>query len=1356
MTRQSITLLVLLTLLAVFGNFFSLPLFFGVDFVFGSIAVLVAIHLFGVTWGVVIALLASSYTVFLWGHPYAMLIFGIEALLVGFVWQHYKQNLLLLEALFWLVPGPLFLGLIYTFVIPLDTDQLLLIFLKKWVNGVANASFACLLITFLPLSNWVGQRVSNFRASLQQILLNLIIALVLLPAVIMMTVNGWLIIDRVKQEIKIDLDILSKNIISDLILLQDQHIQSLQHFAQIAGKTDLQDSNQLIQQARQTLDLFPEFLNLTVINTQGKILSYYSNTFNELNRPDFQIQPLESVLKKGEILTFQTSLTEKNTFKTIMAHAVPIFSNQKIIGALISSFTLPETLYKAHAIEHAQTYEAQITLTNEQGLIIESTKTDWQPFQAYGGTENGSTSWHNSTIYASFRQNTTHVMQQWRNAIYVQHTPLSPITIVVEIPLRPYLESWQKIYINQLIIISLIALLGMILGVMLSRWLVKPLFTLTQITDNLPTRLEKRQLIAWPNSQVREIESLTHNFKSTAKSLQARFEEIHSTNAVLEQRVQKRTQALLHERALLRNLIDSIPELICYKDCEGSYLGCNKAFEEFVGVKEAELIGKTHLQGLSNYWTAFCPKSDHHQLTVAEPQVYEEWVVNREGQSVLLDTLKTPFFAPDGRILGLIGISRDITARQQSQEALRQSQQMLRLVIDNIPQFIFWKDQQGFYLGCNQNFAHLVGVGTPNAIVNKTDDDLMRYFQPMGSRLFEILNRCISVDSASKYQYIESLSLDNGTYLWLEINNIPLRDSQGQVIGALGSFEDITERKKVEEKLKQWFKVLEKSGEAIVITDAQRRILQINQAFSKITGYQSAEVLGQYPSLLSSGKHDVHFYKKMWQSINTLGYWEGEIWNRRKNGEIYPEWLHISVIKDDKEQKVTHYLAIFSDLSVRKQTEQRLAYLAHYDDLTGLPNRTLFYERVSRALYHAQRKNCLAAVMFLDLDGFKYVNDTWGHPIGDLLLKKVAHRLMAFQSLTDTIARLGGDDFTFVLENIKNPEEVESVAQNILKMMQPPFELNGHETFISASIGISLYPKDGQEVETLLKHADAAMYAAKENGKNTYQFFTTHQDEKIHNRLIIETQLRYALERNELVLYYQPQVELATGRIVGAEVLLRWQHPEKGLVLPYAFIPLAEETGLIVQIGEWVFYKTCLQQQYWHQRGVPMRRLSVNLSSRQFKHDDLMKMVVNILEKTAIDPSLLALEITESLLIQDIDLTTKILYQLKDIGIQLAIDDFGTGYSSLSYLKRFPVDKLKIDQSFVRDIPKNEDDMHITKAIIALAHSLRMTVIAEGVETLSQQAFLKASKCDEIQGYLISRPIPEQAFIQLLENKQSE
>lgn len=683
------------------------------------------------------------------------------------------------------------------------------------------------------------------------------------------------------------------------------------------------------------------------------------------------------------------------------------------------------------------------------------------------------------------------------------------------------------------------------------------------------------------------------------------------------------------------------------------------------------------------------------------------------------------------------------------EDQLQQSQIMLRLVMDSIPQFIFWKDQYGHYLGCNKNFAQKIGIASPEWIVGKTDEILLAN-QSVSIEFLKFFSH-FPLPNSAEYHRIECLICQDNTLLWLDINRIPLYDNQGQIVGSLCHFEDITERKRVEEKLRQSAKILENSTEAIVITDAKIQIISVNKSFTQITGYSEAEVLGKTPAqVLKSGKHPTGFYDSMWQSIVETGYWEGEIWNRRKNGELYPEWLHIMAIKDEDEQRVTHYLAIFSDMTHHKQTEQRLMYLSHYDSLTGLPNRTLFHDRVGRALQRAQPHNTLVAVMFLDLDRFKYVNDTWGHAVGDLLLIKVAERLTNIINETDTVARFGGDDFTIVLENINNEEEVASTAQKILEMMLTPFDLNDHETFITTSIGISLYPNDAFDVETLLKNADAAMYRAKESGKNNYQFFTPQMNASTHQRLLLETQLRHALDRDELTLYYQPQIHLASGRIVGTEVLLRWHHPKMGMVSPQIFIPLAEETGLIVAIGEWVLHQACLQHQKWRTSGHPILRIAVNLSSRQFKQDNLVKEVVKILENTYMDPNLLELELTESMLMQDADSATKILHQLKEMGIQLAIDDFGTGYSSLSYLRRFPIDKLKIDKSFMLEIPTNQDDMAIIRAIVALARTLNLSVIAEGVETKQQLAFLKSLRCDEIQGFLFSHPLPADEFAQLL------
>jgi diguanylate cyclase (GGDEF)-like protein/PAS domain S-box-containing protein len=695
-----------------------------------------------------------------------------------------------------------------------------------------------------------------------------------------------------------------------------------------------------------------------------------------------------------------------------------------------------------------------------------------------------------------------------------------------------------------------------------------------------------------------------------------------------------------------------------------------------------------------------------------------------------------------------VTVSRDITVNKESSNQLHE---ILWRVIDSMPQAIFWQDLGGIYLGCNPLFVQMMGLNSSDEIVGKTKTSLLAYKQ-VNQALLKVVDRDTVNGDQFYHHTVECLKLKKNVYCWLEISRTPLKDSQGQLCGVVCTFEDITLRKKSEDKFKKIARALENCTEAIFITDERNRIVLVNRAFTQITGYTEIEVLGKSPSnVIRSGKHTPDFYKEMWSSVNAVGHWEGEVWNRRKNGDVFPEWLHITVIKDEVEQKITHYLAIFSDITHRKQADQHLTYLAYYDSLTGLPNRALFDERVTRAIQHAQRHQSLIAVMFLDLDRFKYVNDTWGHAIGDLLLKAVAKRLLDTIQKTDTVARLGGDDFTIALEDVNSTEEVALVAQKILDVMVTSFNLNGQETFITLSIGISLYPNDGTDADTLLKNADVAMYRAKEGGKNNYQFFTTKMNTLVHQRLLLETQLRYALEREEFILYYQPQMHLASGHIVGAEVLLRWQHPELGLVPPQVFIPLAEETGLVVAIGEWVLYQTCLQHQHWCNSGKPILRMAVNLSLRQFQQDHLIKQITRILAETHMDPTLLELELTESILMQDVDKTIKTLHTIKEFGIQLAIDDFGTGYSSLNYLKRFPIDVLKIDKSFVHDIPTSQDDMAITRAIIALARSLRLSVIAEGVENKSQLIFLKSLKCDEVQGYLIAPPLPEQEFLELLE-----
>ena len=546
--------------------------------------------------------------------------------------------------------------------------------------------------------------------------------------------------------------------------------------------------------------------------------------------------------------------------------------------------------------------------------------------------------------------------------------------------------------------------------------------------------------------------------------------------------------------------------------------------------------------------------------------------------------------------------------------------------------------------------------------------------------------------------------------------------------------------------------VIKNTEEAIIISDANNVIVSVNRAFVRITGYSEAEVIGKNPRILNSGRQGKEFYQAMWQSIKEIGYWQGEIWNRRKSGEIYPEWLSISTVKNSRNEIMRH-VAIFMDITKRKEVEQRIHLLAYYDPLTSLPNRVLFGDRLGQALAASRRGGGKVALLFLDLDRFKSINDSLGHAAGDSLLQSVADRLKLCIREMDSICRQGGDEFMVLLPGIEKREDVAAIAQKILAAMSDPHHIEGRNLVVSFSIGISIYPADADTPEALIQNADAAMYHAKEHGRNNFQFFTPDMNAEALDLLSLEADFRRAMVNGELQIYYQPQIDNATGAIVGVEALARWLHPERGFVPPSRFVSIAEESGLIGQLGEWVLRTACAQNRKWQEDGIVKIPVAVNLSALQFHQKDLVELIVGILHETGLEPRYLELELTEGIIMKNAESTIATLNALKKAGVLLSIDDFGTGYSSLSYLKRFPIDKLKIDQSFIRDIATNENDALITTTIISMGHNLRFRVIAEGVETAEQISFLKEHQCDETQGYFVSTPLPPEKLVRFIQSR---
>ena len=888
--------------------------------------------------------------------------------------------------------------------------------------------------------------------------------------------------------------------------------------------------------------------------------------------------------------------------------------------------------------------------------------------------------------------------------------------------------------------LALILLASGIAAWFLGRRLSRPVETLTEVADRVAAGdLGQRA----PPAAIDELGRLAVAFNHMTDALAASR---HNLEAQVEARSQELRAVTTQQNAIL----DNAAALILVLDREGRIRRFNRACERLTDYAFAEVEGKFA-------WDLFVAPEEREAVRdqafralVENPQAlhgsYTNHWVARDGTQRLIEWSNSVLVDAQGRMEFMIALGTDVTEKRLAEVALRESAQRLNEA-QRIAQVGSWElELASGRLTWSDEIFRLFEID--RTAFGASYEAFLDAVHPEDREGVDAAYKR-SLETHAPYELTHRLRMADGRIKWVNERCETRYDAQGKPLRSTGTVQDITARKQAEEALRLYASVFEHSGEALVITDADNRIVAVNPAFTRQTGYVLDEVRGKDPGILGSGQTPRETYQAMWSALGQSGYWQGELLCRRKDHSLYPKWMSVSVIRG-ADGHVTNYIASFTDITERKQAEAQISRLAYQDALTGLLNRFSLQSQLEQALAMAQREKRSLAVAFLDLDRFKTINDTMGHAVGDQLLREAARRLRDSVRHSDIIARLGGDEFVVVLTEVDDVMAAARVADKILHALAQPYRVDHHRLHSTASIGLAFYPDDGEDGDTLMKNADTAMYHAKSQGRNNVQFFAQEMNASAVQRLMLERDLRAAVDAGQFALHYQAQVDGRDGRTVGFEALVRWHHPRDGVLLPELFIPLAEETGLILQLGEWVLDEACRQLRAWRDAGIEGVTMAVNLSAHQLRSPQLVSQVAHALARHRLHGSDVEFEVTESVAMHDPDLSIGQLEALRDLGVNLAIDDFGTGYSSLSYLKLLPIHTLKLDKSFVVDIEHSANDVAICTATIALAHSLGLTVTAEGVETEVQRAFLNARRCDFMQGYLFSPPLPGDAVLAFL------
>ena len=846
------------------------------------------------------------------------------------------------------------------------------------------------------------------------------------------------------------------------------------------------------------------------------------------------------------------------------------------------------------------------------------------------------------------------------------------------------------------------------------------------------------------SSEIEEVRQLSFAYEAMRDMLQKNQQQIAMQKQVLHDKIEalQTAEKTIKESEAYNKVLfsDSAIALVVLDPQSGLFTDCNQAAvtiyclpdkSSLIGLTPAELSPTNQYDGTSSAQSA----SLRIQQALKYGSILFDWRHRRPDGTEWDAEVNLMSFRHGNRLLMQFSV-RDITESKQAGQQLIQNERYQRALLDSFPFLVWLKDKDNCYRAVNQHMADALGMKSTDDLIGLTDFDVVPT-----DRAKTYHAQDLAVAESGKTEYFIEPQVINNQVFWSETFKSPVFD-EGKVNGTVGFTRDITERKQAEEKLQLAASVFTHAREGILITTADALIIDANETFLRITGYRHDELIGCNPRIFKSGLQDKAFYASLWLDLLENGHWNGEIWNKRKNGELYAEMLTISAIYDDQ-GIIRHYVALCSDITALKEHERQLEHIAHYDVLTTLPNRVLLADRLHQGMLQEDRRGQLLAVAYLDLDGFKAINDKYGHETGDQLLISLASRMKLTLREGDTLARMGGDEFVAVLLDLKNAENCIPMLERMLVAAAEPLAIDEFTLQVSASLGVTFYPQsEDVDADQLLRQADQAMYQAKLAGKNRYHIFDADQDRSVRGHHESLEHIRHAIVEREFVLYYQPKVNMRTGSVIGAEALIRWQHPERGLLPPSVFLPVIEDHPLAIEIGEWVIDSALMQMELWHAAGLNIP-VSVNVGARQLQQDSFVERLREILANHPfVSPSDLTIEVLETSALEDISRVSQIIETCREIGVTFALDDFGTGYSSLTYLKRLSVTQLKIDQSFVRDMLDDPDDLAILDGVLSLATAFRRQVIAEGVETVDHGAMLLQLGCELAQGYGIARPMP--------------